>query len=269
MNTAVITTKQDLTYLKWAHARNSSGTAGTFLKSESTLNKRKLYYKLSNYDSVKGIIGHECINEIVIDRLLTLFNIEHLHYQLIHADVEIMDRTIDTYLCCSEDFKKIGESKWAFDDYFEQNRYENESAYEFCQRQGWSDYIDTMLAIDYIIANRDRHGANIEILKNARKKTLRIAPLFDHGLSLFFSCNTEKEIEDFDIQKTILANNYIGSRDSKENLSLIKTKNPNIRILTDEDRDYLFADLKEIITENHMDKIFNLLNERITYYETL
>ena len=33
----VITEKQDLTYLKWSHARNSSGTAGTFLKSQSTL----------------------------------------------------------------------------------------------------------------------------------------------------------------------------------------------------------------------------------------
>ncbi len=43
---------QDLTYLRWSHIRSSSGTAGTFLKSESTLAGRKTYYKLSNFDSV-------------------------------------------------------------------------------------------------------------------------------------------------------------------------------------------------------------------------
>ena len=39
----------------------------------------------------------------------------------------------------------------------------------------------------YLILNRDRHGANIEVLRNSRKKTVRLAPLFDHGLSLL--CN--------------------------------------------------------------------------------
>lgn len=51
--------KQDLTYLKWSYIRNSSGTAGTFLKSESTLSGKKIYYKLSNFDSMKGVIGHK------------------------------------------------------------------------------------------------------------------------------------------------------------------------------------------------------------------
>ena len=60
--------KQDLTFLKWSHIRSSSGTAGTFLKSESSINGRKIYYKLSNFDPVKGVVGHECINEIIVDR---------------------------------------------------------------------------------------------------------------------------------------------------------------------------------------------------------
>ena len=45
-----------------------------------------------------------------------------------------------------------------------------------------------MIAVDYIILNRDRHGANIEVLRNSRAHSLRIAPLFDHGLSLMYSC---------------------------------------------------------------------------------
>ena len=31
----IVMETQDLTYLKWPHIRSSSGTAGTFLKSES------------------------------------------------------------------------------------------------------------------------------------------------------------------------------------------------------------------------------------------
>ena len=89
MKTRIMKEKQDLTYLQWSHIRSSSGTAGTFLKSESTLNGVKKYYKLSNFDPVKGFIGHECINEIIVDRLLTILGVEHLNYELINADIGI------------------------------------------------------------------------------------------------------------------------------------------------------------------------------------
>ena len=56
----MIREKQDMTYLSWAKVRDSSGTAGSFLKAYSDLGGVKTYYKLSNYDSVRGIVGHEC-----------------------------------------------------------------------------------------------------------------------------------------------------------------------------------------------------------------
>ena len=90
--------------LPWSHIRSSSGTAGTFLKSESTLA-----------------------------------------------------------------------------DYYRTNAEKGESHYDFCVREGWKKYIDSMIAVDFLILNRDRHGANIEVLRNARAHTLRIAPLF-HSL---------------------------------------------------------------------------------------
>lgn len=43
-----------------------------------------------------------------------------------------------------------------------------------------------MFLLDYIICNRDRHGANIEVLQKG--DTYRLAPLFDNGLSFMFSC---------------------------------------------------------------------------------
>ena len=59
----------DLTYLTWSLSRSSIGTAGSFLKSYEEINGRKFYYKMSNYDSVRGVIGHESVNEIVAQNI--------------------------------------------------------------------------------------------------------------------------------------------------------------------------------------------------------
>ena len=262
MKAEVILQKQDLTYLKWSHIRGSSGTAGTFLKAESTIGGKKVYYKISNFDQEKGIIGIECVNEIIVDRLLTLLGVEHLHYQLIYADIEIDGRIYTTYLCASEDFKERGESKTSLDNYFIANHKQGESAYDFCQRLGFGSYIDTMLAIDYLILNRDRHGANIEVLRNSRAHSLRIAPYFDHGLSFLFNCVSEDEIRSFDVMKDRQCNNFIGSRSCYDNLTLIKGKKVFDGELKLSDRDYLFRDLEGILSPTHLDRIWLMLTER-------
>lgn len=270
MNRKVIVEKQDLTYLKWSHARNSSGTAGTFLKSQSIISGEKIYYKLSNFDSEKGIIGHECINEIIVDRLLTILGVEHLEYQLIHADIEIDGKIHDTWLCASKDFKQKGETKSALDSYYQINREPNESRYEFCIKNGWKKYIDTMLAVDYLILNRDRHGANIEVLRNGRKHMIRIAPLFDHGLSFLCSCYSDEEIERFDILADKPCQNFIGSRSTFENLNLITEKNTIFQSkLKLQDKEKLFKDLSFVLSEVHRDKIWDMLWARWCQYEKL
>ena len=143
MKSKLIKDKQDLTFLQWSNIRSSSGTAGTFLKSQSALNGEKKYYKLSNFNSVDGIVGHECVNEIIVDRLLTILGVEHLSYELINADIEIEGNVYSTYLCASADFKERGESKVALDDYYRTNGQKGESHYDFCVRNGWRKYIDT------------------------------------------------------------------------------------------------------------------------------
>lgn len=270
MTPKVITEKQDLTYLKWSHVRNSSGTAGTFLKSQSSISGEKIYYKLSNYDSEKGIIGHECVNEIIVDRLLSILGVEHLEYQLIHADIEIDGKIYDTYVCASKDFKKRGETKAALDNFYQINRLGNESHYDFCKKNGWQKYIDTMLVVDYLILNRDRHGANIEVLRNARKHSLRIAPLFDHGLSLLCSCYTEEDIEAFDCLADKPCNNFIGSRLPSDNLKLVIDKS-NIfpTSLKATDKDILFENLRGILSNQHLDKIWDMIWSRWCNYEDL
>lgn len=266
----VIVTKQDLTYLKWSHIRSSSGTAGTFLKSQSSISGEKVYYKLSAYDSEKGIIGHECVNEIIVDRLLTILGVEHLSYELIHAEIDIDGKRYDTWLCASRDFKKHGESKAALDNYYQINRETEESRYEFCVKRGWQHYIDVMLAVDYLILNRDRHGANIEVLRDGRMHNIRIAPLFDHGLSLLCTCYGDEEIARFDVMSDKPCQNFIGGRSTLENLKLIRDKgNVFPAKLEQKHREILFKDLEAVLSEQHREKIWNMLWSRWCEYEKL
>ena len=268
METKIITEKQDMTYLLWSKVRHSSGTAGSFLKAYSELGGRKIYYKLSNYDTVNGVIGHECVNEIIVDRLLTILNIPHINYQLIHADILLNEKIHDVYLCASEDYKQKGDSKIALDAFYEIERTANESPLDFCIRNGWEDYIYTMMVVDFIILNRDRHGANIEVLRNSRNKTIRLAPLFDHGLSLLFNCTDDALVDSYDIMDDKSVNNFIGGKSTKENLQLIpKNKLPQLNALKKGDGLFLMENLDGIISQKLQDKIWNMLWKRWCEYE--
>lgn len=64
------------------------------------------------------------------------------------------------------------------------------------------------------------NGANIEVLRNRRNKTIRLAPLFDHGLSLIFSCQKEDAVEKYDILADTRIQCCEGSKSAFENLKL-------------------------------------------------
>lgn len=268
MSTRIIHEKQDLKYLQWSQIRSSSGTAGSFLKATDDLQKPKKYYKLSNYDGINGIIGHECVNELITDRLLNILGIEHLHYDLIHAEITVNDKNIDTYLCMSEDFKKIGENKAALDTFYEAEHLAHETPMEFCIRNGWEKYVYEMLVVDFLILNRDRHGANIELLRNSEEKTLRLAPIFDHGLSLLFSCHTEEAVEKFDIMQDRPVQCFVGSYYAQQNLQLIpREKMPQLHPLQEKHKAILLEGLDGIIPRYLQEKIWNMIWKRWLYYE--
>lgn len=260
---------QDMTHLNWAKARNSSGTAGSFLKAYEDGPDGKTYYKLSNYDAWKGVIGHECVNEIIVDRLLTVLGIEHLAYQLIHAKVLIDQKEYETWLCASKDFKRRGESKIALDAYYQAERLPNETPLEFCIRFGWEDAIYEMLTVDYLILNRDRHGANIEVLRNPREKTVRLAPLFDHGLSLLSRCESTAEMLRTDVTEDKPVQCFVGSRSSMENLKLIpENRRPHLHPLTPGDRAVLLEGLSEALDAQWLDRIWEMIRKRWQVYES-
>ena len=268
METKVIREKQDLTFLSWSKTRHSSGTAGTFLKAEAEITGKKVYYKLSNYDKVHGVIGHECVNELIADRLLTILGVEHLHYQLIHADIRVGETPQEVWLCASEEFKQKGEDKAALDAFYDTEHLPGETEMDFCLRMGWGEYLWQMFVVDYLILNRDRHGANIEVLRNKRKRTLRLAPLFDHGLSLLFSCDTDESIAKFDVMQDRPIQSYLGSRSAWENLSLIPNGQlPKLNPLRETDRAVLLDGMDGVISECLQEAIWNMIWKRWCAYE--
>ena len=268
MQNQLILGKTDLTYLSWSLIRHSSGTAGSFLKAYSELGGKKVYYKLSNYDNVRGVIGHECVNELIADRLLTVLGVEHLHYQLIHADIRVNERIEDVFLCASDDFKEPGEDKTALDAYYSAEHAEGETPLDFCNRMGWGKYLWEMFAVDFLILNRDRHGANIEVLRNKRKRTIRLAPLFDHGLSLLFSCRSDDAIDAFDVMEDRPIQSYLGSTSAQENLKLIPVDElPRFNRLQESDRAVLMEGLDDVISPKLQDAIWNMIWNRWCFYE--
>ena len=261
---------QDMRHLEWARIRRSSGTAGSFLKAYSTKNGKKVYYKLSCYDSVNGITGHECVNELIVDRLLSVLGVEHLNYRLIHALVQIEGKDYETYLCASDDFKNKGDSKIALDDYYDLEKEKGESVLDFCARMGWGNYIYTMLVVDYLILNRDRHGANIEILRSAADGIVKPAPLFDHGISLIHNCRTIDDVNAVDPLADKPIQCYVGSRSARDNLDLIPSrKHPTLHTLEEHDKEVLLAGLEGIIPQEYLNKIWEVIWLRWKEYESI
>ena len=261
---------QDMTHLSWAKTRNSSGTAGSFLKAYEDGVDGKTYFKLSNYDAWKGIIGHECVNEIIVDRLLSILGISHLPYQLIHAKILIDQKEYETWLCASKDFKQLGESKIALDAYYQAESLPNESPMNFCIRNGWESTVYEMLVVDYLILNRDRHGANMEVLRNQRKKTIRLAPLFDHGLSLLSRCESTEAMLREDVMADKPVQCFVGSRSSWENLRLIpRDQRPPLHPLAENDRAILLEGLSEALDQQWLDRIWEMIWKRWKAYEDL
>ncbi|HKM22650.1 MAG TPA: hypothetical protein VJZ01_11505 [Lachnospiraceae bacterium] len=261
--------KQDYTYLSWTKIRSSSGTAGSFLKATEERGTSKLYYKLSDYDSVHGIVGHECVNELIVCRLLDVLKIPHLQYQLIHADIKIEKQKYETYLCVSENFRKSGEKKMTLEDYYQLERTEGEKPLDFCVRKGWKQQIYNMLVIDYLVLNRDRHGANIEIISD-KKGNVMLAPLFDQGLSLLFSCHTKEEIEQYQVMQEKPVQCFVGGKSAFDNLNLIP--NDDLQLLGrlwETDKDVILAGLDEILTKQHLDKIWEMIWKRWKQFESL
>lgn len=240
------------------------------MKSYEEKEGKKYYYKLSNFDTIRGIYGHECMNEMVAQNVAEILQIPHLRYQLIHARIKVDEKQYVTWLTVSEDFKKPGEHKLTFETYYEMmsNR---KGIWDFIEEQGMQQYFCQLFLFDYLICNRDRHGANIEVLE--RNGSYRLAPLFDNGVSLMFSCYGDGEaMNQFDKRKDGPVNNYVGSSSLSENLRKVPREMGKKVRRRDFTREAVFQGLDECqdaVPKEYWKNILEMLQERADFVEKI
>lgn len=262
----VVRTLQDYRAIKWSERANSSGTAGTYLKARVGAGTRARYLKLSRFTGVE-IDGSECVNEIVASRLMSLLGIEHLEYRLIHALVNVDGTEFETWFNTSKNFRRRGEQKMGLGTYFELRRREGEDPYAFCARLGWEERIAQMMLVDYLIANRDRHASNIEVIIAPTGET-RLAPVFDNGMSLLAPYGADLErIAAFDPLMDVATTNFVGERSLEENVRAHPWR--PARPLCETDRAYLLTGLEDAAPAVLLDKIWEIIWKRWCWYEAL
>ena len=269
-------TLQDFTDLDWSESEASSAMRGSYLKARRGDGCEALYYKLSCHDEVHGIYGHECVNEILAARLMDVLCIEHVPYRLVHARVRVHSQEHTTWLVESPSFRRKGESKQPLADFFKWNKLEGEDRLSFCTRFGWLESIQKMVLVDYLIANRDRHGNNLEVVKGSDGR-LRLAPLFDNGLSLCFSTYNVKQLATVDPLQDIVSNNFLGTRSLEENLVSLVPSTLAVGRLRESHKSQIAAGLAPALEgavegvsgEAFLEFLWRMIWERWCVYETL
>ena len=245
----------DIRDLVWGKTAGSVATDGVYMKTELMIGGVKHYLKLSSYDSFRGIFGHESVNEFIAGRLGELLGFDVLNGSLRKSLVRIEGKDYETYVFLAESYKS-GHSRVAFEDFYVDNRSsDEESPLDFCIRYGWGMDIFKMFIFDYLIINRDRHGANLEVLKD---KGVKLSPLFDNGLSFVCSCTDEADLEVFDAMDDRPVNNFIGTKRLGSNLKLIDRR-MEFAALCETDGGKLFAGLGGVLPERYFDVIWGII----------
>lgn len=258
----------DLTSIKWTKSSGSGvGSNGCYFKAKIKEKDGYYYYKLSAFDSSRGFYGHESFNEVIVSRLCNILGIECADYKLVYIRVKINNQIYNTFACKSKSYKSLRCKSISFEDYYILNRMEREGILEFIERLGMASFIQRMILIDYLTINRDRHGANLEILSENGKE--KMAPLFDNGLSFVCSITEDlydykKRLSNFDIFVDLPVNNYIGQRSLLSNLNLI---NGPIKInkLTKEHKRKIFYGMNSIIDKEYIAVIWKIIVYRYMF----
>lgn len=178
----------DLTDLDFSLSMGGSGFAGSFYKAIVTMGN---YYKVSYI--LKDGFGFESVNEVLASRLACLLGYKNAGYELVNARIRLSGRFYETYVCKSKSFKKENERRVTLETYEVLNGIEKGFIKPLIFKPFFSDLLN-LIFFDYIIDNRDRHGANIELLVEEGSGRVRLAPIFDCGSSLLAPCQYNKTI---------------------------------------------------------------------------
>lgn len=239
---------------------NTSGTQGMFLKTSYIDNGQRYYVKTGEYNEYTGFGGFEPYYEVIVSRLARKLGIPCVMQHLDKATFEYKGKRYCTDVCVSKSYRKDYESRLTFEKYYEQAN-KGEDVVSFAQRTMGSLF-SQMLILDFVITNRDRHGANIEFYNHKGKITP--APLFDNGLSFFCFCLDDNAICKSDVMSNMAVNNYIGSRSLFYNLRFVD-KSVKLNYFDEHFKSYLFRGLITALTKEHRDMIWLQITRRLSY----
>jgi hypothetical protein len=135
-----------------------------------------------------GATRQEPYNEILASEIMRRLDVPHTSYTLTLIDEY-------PYSVCEDFITAETELVSAWHIFQTQKRSNNVSAYQHfldcCHAlgvPGVRDSIDLMLAVDFIIANEDRHSKNFGAVRNADTlEWIGISPVFDSGTSLWYN----------------------------------------------------------------------------------
>ena len=138
----------DIRDLVWSKEAGSVATDGVYLKTWIMIDGVKHYLKLSNYDSYRGIFGHEAVNELIASRLGSILEVNVPKGVLRKSLVRVEGREYQAYVFSALSFKTT-QSREAFENYYVAFRLsEKESPLDLCKRLCWDDDIYKMFIFD-------------------------------------------------------------------------------------------------------------------------
>lgn len=246
----------DLRHIRWGDWKHGA-TSGVFPK-EKIGDK---YYKLSAYSPDFGIYGIQSISEVIASRVAKILGIDCVEYRLVPAIVRLNNKEFETLVCESADYNFKDEGVLVFEDLYSSRIRVNGdiSPLDFAKELGIQEDVYKMFVLDYLINNIDRHGRNIEMLVDDRG-VMRLAPLFDFGLSLFSSKRDEDLVDSIDSDQ-MAVNSFVGGSNLKGNLGLIDIQ-IRLRGLNSGHKEVLFAGLEEYMPSERMEFIWRCLQRR-------
>lgn len=155
--------------------------------------QNNLWYKADH-------MGYEALSEIVISHLLSKSNLEdYVRYE----PVVICAGREQIIGCASENFKHSNEQIVPFERLHraykgvglsdalarfpstaERIQYTVDFVELVTGTDGIGRYLTTMLELDAIFLNEDRHTNNLAVIRNENDLSFRVCPVFDNGLAL-------------------------------------------------------------------------------------
>jgi len=164
--------------------------------SDGVLKKR---WKIINGERVlvKGgtdVYKQQPINEVLVSILLKRLDIHHVQYKLLIEDEE-------PYSLCKNFITPDTElvSAWQIYNSFDKKS-NNDSHYTHFMKaveslgiEGMTEYLNSLLSIDYIVANTDRHYGNFGVIRDVNTlQFVGTAPIYDTGTSLWHDVETTR-----------------------------------------------------------------------------